>query len=84
MAVAEWVARYKRSWRSPGTDALREAFTETVSYSPSPWAQPIEGLDALGRFWDASRSGPGSSRRGLWQASVQLGVRHDSHNSNPP
>lgn len=58
MAVTDWVARYERAWRSPGTDALDELFTETASYSPSPWAQPIEGLGAIRRFWDASRSGP--------------------------
>jgi hypothetical protein len=58
MAVTDWVVRYERAWRSPGTDALDELFTETASYSPSPWAQPIEGLAAIRRFWDARRSGP--------------------------
>jgi hypothetical protein len=56
--VTDWVAGYERAWRTPGTDALRELFTETASYSPSPWARPIEGLEALRRFWDAGRSGP--------------------------
>ena len=42
MAVTDWVARYERAWRSPGTDALDELFTETASYLPSPWVQPIE------------------------------------------
>lgn len=58
MAVTDWVARYERAWRSPGTDALDELFTRTASYSPSPWAQPIEGMEAIRRFWDAGRSGP--------------------------
>ncbi|HEX6328833.1 MAG TPA: hypothetical protein VFZ72_19865, partial [Jiangellaceae bacterium] len=49
------VARYERAWRSPGTDALDELFTHTASYSPSPWAQPIDGVEAIRRFWDASR-----------------------------
>jgi hypothetical protein len=58
MAVTDWIARYERAWRSPGTDALDELFTHAASYSPSPWAQPLEGLEAIRRFWDAGRSGP--------------------------
>jgi hypothetical protein len=58
LAVTEWVAGYERAWRSPGTDALGELFTETAIYSASPWAQPIEGLEAVRRFWDGARSGP--------------------------
>src|SRR5688500_10946933 len=57
VAVTDWVARYERAWRSPGTDALGELFTEGASYSPSPWARPIEGLEAIRRFWDAARRG---------------------------
>jgi hypothetical protein len=56
-AVA-WVAAYERLWRAPGTDALGELFAAEVSYRPSPWAPPIEGLDALSRFWEAERDGP--------------------------
>jgi hypothetical protein len=58
VAVTDWVARYEGAWRSPGTDALDELFTENVSYSPSPWALPVEGLEPLPRFWDAARRGP--------------------------
>lgn len=57
-AVSDWVARYERAWRSPGAAALDELFTETASYSPSPWAPPIQGLEGLRHFWDASRNGP--------------------------
>ena len=56
--VVDWLARYELAWRAPGTDRLREVFTESVSYSASPWSDPIVGLDELGRFWDACRSGP--------------------------
>jgi ketosteroid isomerase-like protein len=55
-SISDWVAEYERAWRAPGTDALTRLFTETVTYVASPWAEPIEGLDALRRFWDASRS----------------------------
>ena len=56
--VADWVAAYERAWRSPGTDALSDLFTESASYSPSPWAEPHVGFDAIGRFWEAARTGP--------------------------
>jgi len=57
-AVDEWVVEYERAWRTAGTDLLAGLFAPDVSYLPSPWAQPIDGLDALGDFWDAERKGP--------------------------
>ncbi len=59
--VQRWVAGYERLWRRPGTDRLAELFTTDVSYLPSPWAPPVEGVDALGRFWEAERDGPGEA-----------------------
>ena len=56
--VEDWVLRYERAWRAPGTAALDELFADAVSYSPSPWADPVVGLPALRRFWDAARDGP--------------------------
>ncbi len=57
-AVAKWVAEYERLWRSPGTELLAELFVPDASYLPSPWARPLEGLDAIARFWEAERVGP--------------------------
>jgi hypothetical protein len=56
--VTDWIARYEHAWRSAGTDALRELFSETASYSPSPWSRPIEGIPAIQHFWDSARTGP--------------------------
>ena len=57
-AVNDWLARYERAWRSPGTAALDELFGDGVIYVASPWASPILGLESLRRFWDAARDGP--------------------------
>ena len=57
-AVEKWVADYERAWRTPGTGLLTELFEPAASYLPSPWAQPLEGLDAIGRFWEAERVSP--------------------------
>ena len=35
-----------------------ELFTEDVSYRQSPYEEPVVGLDAVGRMWDAERDGP--------------------------
>ena len=57
-SVERWVAGYERAWRTAGTEPLAELFTPDVTYLPSPWADPIVGLDALGPWWDAGRDGP--------------------------
>lgn len=57
--VARWVAGYEKAWRAPGTTALAGLFTEDASYSHSPYHEPVTGLDAIARMWDAERDGPG-------------------------
>lgn len=53
-----WIDRYERVWRTDGTAGLGALFTDDVSYSPSPWDDPVRGLTALGPFWEAQRDGP--------------------------
>jgi SnoaL-like domain len=55
--VEQWVERYERVWRTPGTDGLADLFQPDATYLPSPWATPITGLDELAEFWDAERDG---------------------------
>ncbi len=54
-AVEDWVDRYERLWRTPGTDRLSELFQPDATYLPSPWARPLAGLDEIARFWAAER-----------------------------
>ena len=56
--VVTWIEAYERAWRTPGTDELAAVFTEDASYLPSPWGEPINGLAAVGEFWEAGRDGP--------------------------
>jgi ketosteroid isomerase-like protein len=53
----EWVAEYEDAWRSPGVGALTDVFARDVVYVPSPWADPVRGIPALRRFWEAEREG---------------------------
>lgn len=56
--VERWVGDYERAWRSPGTDLLAELFAPEATYLPSPWAEPVTGLEEIARFWEDERDGP--------------------------
>jgi ketosteroid isomerase-like protein len=57
-AVEQWVAGYERAWRTSGAEPLAGLFAPDVTYLPSPWAPPVQGLQRLGPWWDAEREGP--------------------------
>jgi ketosteroid isomerase-like protein len=56
--VEDWIRRYERAWRSAGTAALRELFTEDAAYLLSPYQDPVVGLDEIGAMWERERAGP--------------------------
>jgi uncharacterized protein (TIGR02246 family) len=56
--VTAWVDRYERAWRTPGTEALAELFTDDASYSQGPYLEPVRGLRAIAEMWEAERDGP--------------------------
>ena len=56
--VANWIAHYEHAWRSPGTASWRRCSRADATYSQGPYAEPVEGLEAIGRMWEAERSGP--------------------------
>jgi hypothetical protein len=56
--VAAWIAAYERAWRAPGTAALGELFTADASYRQGPYVEPVAGLPAIARMWEAERDGP--------------------------
>jgi ketosteroid isomerase-like protein len=53
----DWVDRYERAWRTPGTDGLAALFTDDAAYVPEPFAEPIRGLAAIAEFWEDGRAG---------------------------
>ena len=57
--VSQWLAGYEAAWRAAGTGGLTRLFTEDATYLQSPYEQPVTGLDAIGRMWEAEREGPG-------------------------
>ena len=56
--VADWIAAYERAWRTPGTDTLGELFTDDATYRQGPYDEPVAGLAAIRRMWEAERSRP--------------------------
>ena len=56
--VAPWLAGYERAWRLPGTAGLTGIFTTGARYSQGPYDEPVIGLSAIARMWDAERDGP--------------------------
>ncbi len=56
--VASWVAEYERAWRAPGTNALGQIFGPDATYRQGPYDEPVTGLVAIGRMWEAEREGP--------------------------
>jgi mannose-6-phosphate isomerase-like protein (cupin superfamily) len=49
--VLTWVEGYEREWRAQRADRLDELFTADAAYLAEPYAAPVEGLDALRRWW---------------------------------
>jgi uncharacterized protein (TIGR02246 family) len=56
--VGAWVTAYERAWRTAGTDGLADLFTADATYLTTPYADPIRGLRAIARYWEADRDGP--------------------------
>jgi uncharacterized protein (TIGR02246 family) len=56
--VGAWVAAYERLWRTPGADGLAEIFTPDATYLQGPFREPVIGLPAIERMWEAEREGP--------------------------
>jgi hypothetical protein len=46
---------YIMAWKTPGTDALKDIFTENCSYQMSPFRPAVKGLAALADFWEKGR-----------------------------
>jgi hypothetical protein len=56
--LARWIEEYERAWRSAGTGALARLFAAGATYRAAPFDEPVVGLDAIARFWEAERVGP--------------------------
>lgn len=56
--VRDWIAGYERAWRTPGAEPLAELFSADATYLQGPYRDPVVGLPAIARMWEAERDGP--------------------------
>lgn len=56
--VRNWVAGYERAWRTPGVEPLAGLFSVDARYLQGPYREPVVGLPAIARMWEAERDGP--------------------------
>jgi ketosteroid isomerase-like protein len=61
-----WIGAYERAWRTPGTEALRDLFSDEATYSTAPFERPYEGLEAIAAFWEEEREGPDEAFEMSW------------------
>ena len=47
---------YEQAWRTPGTEALADLFTENATYTTAPYESPHNGLGAIARMWETERA----------------------------
>lgn len=50
--------RYEKAWRTAGTELVGELFADGATYRTAPFEEPLRGLAAIRKLWDAERSGP--------------------------
>lgn len=55
---ADWIAAYEAAWRTEGAAPLERLFTEEAIYQATPFDEPLEGVEAIARFWEDEREGP--------------------------
>ena len=58
--VQSWLDAYIEAWRSYGTDAIADLFTEDATYAYHPWDEPIRGRGAIVTSWLSDRDEPNS------------------------
>ena len=61
--VDAWLNRYVDAWRTNAAHEIRALFTDSATYRYQPWAEPLEGVDAIVAGWLAEQDDPDS-----WQA----------------
>lgn len=48
---ADWLSRYRAAWETRDPAAAMALFAEDGTYRETPFVAPMEGRDAIGRYW---------------------------------
>ncbi|PFG40733.1 SnoaL-like protein [Georgenia soli] len=57
--LASWIDGYIRAWNSNDPDDIASLFTVDAEYRTEPFADPVEGRDAIVAYWLANSDEPG-------------------------
>jgi hypothetical protein len=57
----KWVDGYRKAWESNAPDDIGALFTEDARYYTEPYAQPVEGRDAIVADWLEQKDEPGDT-----------------------
>lgn len=49
--IDEWLARYRAAWKSDDRGEIARLFTNHVRYLTAPYAQPLQGIEAVTTYW---------------------------------
>lgn len=60
-AVRSWVDRYRDAWESNDPEVIGSLFTDEARYLTEPYAEPLEGRDAIVAGWLSARDEPGQT-----------------------
>jgi hypothetical protein len=55
--LADWIERYERAWRTPGTELLAGLFAPNATYRAAPFEDALRGLREIADFWERERTG---------------------------
>jgi hypothetical protein len=57
--VTDWVEGYKKAWASNKPSDISALFSADGEYYTSPFATPVQGNDAIVKFWTDHADSPG-------------------------
>lgn len=49
--IDDWLERYRHAWTTDAAAEVGRLFTGDVRYFTAPFAEPLEGLDAVTAYW---------------------------------
>jgi hypothetical protein len=65
--LADWIERYERAWRTPGTKLLAGLFAPDATYRAAPFDDGLRGLREIADFWERERSSADEQFELAWE-----------------
>ena len=70
--IEDWIGRYRDAWSTDDPTLVARLFTPNVRYFTAPYAEPLEGIEAVTRYW------MGEAEAGIdWTFDHEVAARED-------